>query len=638
MALHKTGIQLAGIIVIFTLCMFSISFAAEDDHAWEERYQSEPYITVLKEVSIKINADYSFTESTHIIEKIQHEAGKDRGEITVDYDQSRQEIKDLEAYIIMPDGTKRQYEKIQEINPAGSSGIYSDNRIKVITMPNVVVGSVIEWKATIVTKKPIIENSFYDSFRFSCFCPVKEARYTITAPKDMKLNFKNLNNEIKPTVLMSENEVTYIWRGDNFDKDEDEQNMPSPEERYKRLTVSTLDNWKQLSAWVWPLFDKNIKVSTEMKKKATELTFDKKTVPEKIQAVIQYIQDNVRYVAMHIEFHGFEPHPADQIFSNKYGDCKDQTILAIAILSEIGIKARPVFLSTQSELNRRDLLPMPFYFDHVILTFDLEGKKYYTDMLFKGYPVQQIPPTLAGKGAFIVNEQGGEFATIPLTDDSEVATIINGKVLVKEDVPVSVDLTVTFPRSWSVIMREGLKAHGSDDREKFLAALGKSIAEGGTVFKADLINENVPYSQMTLAMKFDDPTIVQKAGDMMLFGLPPIKRGKLFTAPKRRYPIIVSQESRMENTIDFCIPDGYETVSVPIIISIDTAFGTYTRNYSTQGSKIIAKEIIRYKRVRIPVGEYQKVQQFLDDISKLTTDKIVIKKKTKIASVTQGKS
>ena len=40
-------------------------------------------------------------------------------------------------------------------------------------MPNVVPGSVIDWQAIIVTKKPIIKNSFWDSFNFNFETPVK---------------------------------------------------------------------------------------------------------------------------------------------------------------------------------------------------------------------------------------------------------------------------------------------------------------------------------------------------------------------------------------------------------------------------------------------------------------------------------
>ncbi|HEX8947525.1 MAG TPA: DUF3857 and transglutaminase domain-containing protein, partial [Dissulfurispiraceae bacterium] len=580
---------------------------------------------------VKINKDYSYTETTHTIDRIQQEGAKDLGEITLEYDQKREEITDIEAYTIMPDGTKLRPEKIQDLNAPSGGGIYSDDRVKVITMPNVTVGSTIDWKATKVTKTPVIPHNFYDSFRFTCTCPIKEARYRITAPKGMKLNFKNLNNAITPKVETSGEEATYTWETYHNETDDNEEFMPSPEERIKRITVSTLTDWKQFSAWAWSLYQKNLTGSPELKKKVRELTADKRTTGDKIQAIIDYIRKDYRYVFMGIESHSYEPHPEDEIFKSKYGDCKDQTLLAIAMLSEIGVKAWPTLLSTGSDLKRRDLLPIPFYFNHVILSFDLQGREYFTDVLLQGYKFQEIPVHLANKGAFVVDDRGGAFVTIPPTDKAEVTTSSEEKVTIRDNGSARVELTLAFPKSVSIELRERLKSMGAEEKEKFYAAMETRLALGGKVLNRRMKNEDVPYSQLLFTMSYENPTLVQRVGDMMMFGLPQVQRGTLFSSPKRRYPVVFLSQAWIEGNVAYTIPDGYEVVSLPKKISLDNGFASYTREYIAEGSRITGKEFFVYKQARIPVEDYHTVQGFFDELSRTTSDKVVIRKQANTA-------
>jgi len=597
----KDNILITVVIAMASIFFHSVAFSEDVDRTWEDKYKSEPYIRLLKEVVIKLNKDNAYTTTTHTIDKIQQEGGKSQGEITLDYDKERQEITDIEAYTIMSDGAKLRYEKLQDRNKPGSFGVYNDDREKVITMPNVVVGSIIDSKSTTKTKKNIIYNNFFDSFRFSCYCPVKEARYKITAPKDMKLNFKSLNNEIQPKIEVSGDEVTYTWESFNNDKDDTEEFMPSPEERFKRITVSSLADWKGFSGWAWSLFQQNLISLPAIKTKVQELAANKKTLTDKVQAVIEYLRTDFRYVAMHIESHGYEPHPADEVFTNKYGDCKDQTLLAITMLSELGVKAWPVFMSTESELRRRDLLPMPFYFDHVILYFELDGNSYFTDVLLKGYHFRDISILLAGKGAFIVNDHGGLFTTIPLADKSETSIVGNSKTLIRENGSVSVDAEVTFPKGYSAMLREAFKTVGDGEKEKLYAALETGIAQGGKVLKREMRNEALPYSQLSFALHFEHPSLVQRMGDRMIFGLPQVPRGIEFSAPKRRYPIVFLNEGEVESNISYTIPESYEVESLPKKVALNTTFAAFTREYVVEANKINIKQVVSTKRAHLTV-------------------------------------
>ena len=595
---------------------------------WEQKNKDEPDITLLLDEAVTINKDYSTITHLHIIKKIQKESAKSLGDIPFFYDQSREEITAVAAYTITPDGQKLQCEKIQDMSASGQNAIYSDERKKVIIMPGVVVGSIIDLEVTVKCRKPNIEHNFFDSFSFSTTAPIKDARYSVTAPSDTALNIRMLNASVEPVIERNSDTITYTWTVYNSDKVNQEEYMPSPEEVNKFITISTLKDWKQLSDWQWSLFTKNMTVTAEMKQKITEVTKDKTTLSDKVQAIIDYIRQDYRYVAMHMESHNYEPHPANEIFKNKYGDCKDQTLLAITLLSKIGVKAFPVLMSSISYLHRGDLLPIPSYFDHVILAIEVDGKCYYTDVLTKGYRFQELPSSYEGRRAFVLNDKGGFFTVLPVQNSNSKNTNTLLKVTIKDDGTAVVETTIIFSRDDSVMLRKEIAKGGPDEREKALAALETVILSGGKLLEKTWENIDMSYDQITVFMRFESSNIVQRMGDMMMFGLPPFQRKTEFSSRKRFYPVVFNSPYRLETRVTYIIPDGYEISVMPKKIDFNPLFAGYIREYESQGAQIVGREFLELKTYRLSVEEYPLLQNFFDDIVRKTNDKILIKKKT----------
>src|SRR3989304_3085230 len=131
---------LLGIVLSMGVCPLPRLAQAEGaGAAWDEKYANEPYVVLLSEEDVTIGKDYATVRKIRMKAKVQNEGGKVIGEIPVRYDQSREEVKDLEAFTVTPDGKKIRYEKVQDLNASGQSAVYTDERVKEISMPNVVV-------------------------------------------------------------------------------------------------------------------------------------------------------------------------------------------------------------------------------------------------------------------------------------------------------------------------------------------------------------------------------------------------------------------------------------------------------------------------------------------------------------------
>ena len=86
----------------------------------------------------------------------------------------------------------------------------------------------------------------------------------------------------------------------------------------------------------------------EIKQQVAKLTASKTTPLEKMQAIAEFVQHDIRYVAIELGIGGLQPHPAPEVFSHRYGDCKDKATLVRSMLHEIGIESYHVVINSSA--------------------------------------------------------------------------------------------------------------------------------------------------------------------------------------------------------------------------------------------------------------------------------------------------
>ena len=71
-----------------------------------------------------------------------------------------------------------------------------------------------------------------------------------------------------------------------------------------------------------------------------------KTPQEKIRAIYYWVQDNIRYIAFEDGIAGFKPEAAQNVYANRYGDCKGMANLTKEMLKVAGFDARLTWIGT----------------------------------------------------------------------------------------------------------------------------------------------------------------------------------------------------------------------------------------------------------------------------------------------------
>src|SRR3989442_926581 len=116
-------------------------------------------------------------------------------------------------------------------------------------------------------------------------------------------------------------------------------NCPSPKNGYA--------DWRGMGNWYLNLVSDRLDASGPIKAQVSALTTSKTSPLQKMQALAEFVQHDIRYVAIELGIGGWQPHPAADVFVHRYGDCKDKATLMRSMLREIGVDSYHVVINTR---------------------------------------------------------------------------------------------------------------------------------------------------------------------------------------------------------------------------------------------------------------------------------------------------
>jgi tetratricopeptide (TPR) repeat protein len=161
---------------------------------------------------------------------------------------------------------------------------------------------------------------------------------------------------------------TYTFHASHLKKEEEEE-IPAWEKDFAgasppSIRLSSFTSWADVGAWYGGLQQPRVRVTPEIRAKADELIKGKSSDTEKIHAIYDFVASRFRYIGVNLGAGRYTPHFAEEVLTNRYGDCKDKHTLFAALLEAAGIHAFPALVSSTYKLDPST--PSGSLFDHVI--------------------------------------------------------------------------------------------------------------------------------------------------------------------------------------------------------------------------------------------------------------------------------
>ena len=339
--------------------------------------------------------------------------------------------------------------------------IYDGEQTALIFIRDVRPGDVLDYSWSLDGANPLLGGKYVDELDLSSAVPAKQIRHRLLWPLGRPLAWRGA----EPEITVSGSEQSYVWQRENVAALDVEDSLPSWFEPWESVQLSEFASWSEVARWADAMFRLDAR-STEAVK-ALAATFAKQPTPEaRATAAIRFVQDEIRYLGIEMGRNSHEPHQPWETLAQRWGDCKDKTLLLVALLRELGFEAHPALVNTKLQHRLGEKLPSPFLFDHVIAQVIAGGRAYYIDGT--------------------ISEQGGALTSIETPNDglslivrpdtsalTKVSTNARGNVHVEQTYtttdfqqPVALELKTTYSGSDADAMRGYLASLSVDDYAK----------------------------------------------------------------------------------------------------------------------------------------------------------------------------
>ena len=660
--LHRELGLAAGMFTVWLGVLCPSPASAGDAPAWMHTAAAAPLpphdektdaVTIYSEDVIIVQSERKIKSIERRVYKILRPGGRDYGVAYAEFDSNRK-ITSMKAWCIPAQG--KDYEvkdkEALEVSLAGveASELISDVKNRILKIPGADPGSVVGFEIEVETRPYILQ----DWWHFQSRIPVREARYSLQMPAGWEYKAAWMNHkEIQPTPSGA-NE--WQWVVTDLPGIREEDNMPPWRAVAAQMIVSFLppggsgkkgfENWAEMGRWEVGLVQGRRDLSLELKQKVSEVTASASTTLAKMQAIAAFVQKDIRYVAIELGIGGWQPHPAQEIFAHRYGDCKDKATLMSAMLKEIGVDSYYLDINVHRGAVTSGTPPHMYWFNHEILGIRLPdnvtdpslmaiynhpklGRILIFDPTSELTPLGQVPGPLQANYGLLVTEDGGDLIQVPQLSSSASGNRRTAKLKLSPDGTLSGDVTEFRRGDSAAYQRYELRAAAKDaDRIKPIESLLSPSLGTFKITSASVGNLNVHDQPFQYIYSFVAYKYAKNAGDLLLVRPRVIGNWSSDILEKkepRKYPVEFEGPVENVDNYEIVVPEGYVVDDLPPPAEVDYSFASYHSKIEANGNVLTYTRTMKIKELSVPVDKLEQLKSFYRTIASDERNTAVLK-------------
>jgi hypothetical protein len=327
---------------------------------------------------------------------------------------------------------------------------------------------------------------------------------------------------------------------------------------------------------------------------------------------------------------GHQPHPAAEVFSHRYGDCKDKATLLSTMLKEIGIESYYVLINTQRG-SVTVATPPNLAFDHAILAIalpaDLEtttlqagishpklGKILFFDPTNALTPLGRLSGRLQGNFGMLITPEGGELLELPHLPVDTNGIERTAKMTLDDKGTLRGDVHEVRLGDRAAAQRYELRSTTQDtDRIRPVEAVVGASFSTFQILKATVANLRVADRPFEWNYTLEAENFAKAAGDLLLVR-PRVLGSKssslLETKEPRQYPIEFAGPERDTDVFEIALPPGYEMEELPPPVNVDDGFASYRSKTEIVGRALRYTRTFEIKELSVPVSKAEQLRDF----------------------------
>jgi uncharacterized protein DUF3857/transglutaminase superfamily protein len=566
-------------------------------------YPDDDYIYLFDDGVIRFEADGRGSRTYRQIVQILTQDGAEAwGEQSFSYSSGSERLTVNWIRVVKPDGAvisaQPAHEQESLAPVAFDAPVYSDQKVRRVTLSGVAPGTLVDWSYTVERLKPLVPGDYYTGWRVTTGRLTRRSRLMVDVPASVTPRIHEENVRFQRRTAEAKGRRVYTWATSEVQKIASEPFAASPNSLYVSIDVSAPIAWPDVARWYAGLSRERYRLSPELEAKLAELVRGARTLDDSLRVVHRWVAQDFRYVSLSLGIGGYLPRLPAQVLDTRYGDCKDKATLFIALARRMGLPAYPVLLSSRGGAD--STLPTVEQFDHMIAALDRPGSagRLYLDLTSELTPYGELPPAEQGSFALVVHDDGrGEEVILPEAPVTANRAEVRFVGELNADGLFTGRYTETKLGSTQYRLRQVYaRPYTQEELGRITQALADGLFPGAKGDSLRVFDGRDLAATPSVAVIVRNAPAVSTTGGARILTLPTSLpnfaslglAAQLEQRKPRRFPIDVAEVIGPLETVAelrVTLPDGWRA-HLPPSVAEASAFGNYSAEYVQQGREL----------------------------------------------------
>lgn len=578
--------------------------------------------------SVRFESDGSRTIRSHLVYKVVNPAavaGSAFSAVATPWAPWLNDKPAIRARVVSPDGSSRELDPATIVDSAASAldpNLFGDIRVTRAPLPALGAGAVVETEIVMVERVPFPGAGAVTRASLQRLVPAQHVRLSIQAPSALPFRYRvDAAPGLTPRHTVENGLEQWTFdTGPTVPPDDFPLMVPSDVHMFPTVTFSTGKSWNDIATGYAKIIEEKLS-QAKVGDLAARLTKGKTTRDAKIAAIVEFLNHEIRYTGVELAQASLFPSTPAETLARKYGDCKDKSLLLVALLRSAGIDAHLALLSAGARLDVAPDQPGMGLFDHAIVRIAGEPSL-WIDATAETARVGQLPAMDRGRWSLVVDSRTSDLVRV-----DEARSTDNGIVTELEirlaPYGASEIIETTRPRGADEIGARAIYAAVSDNkklRESFASYVKQqySAKDVGAIEHADPRDFSRPFYMTIHALQAQrGSTNLRTAGAYVEIG------GLFDSLPADfRYPPDPNDEkAKKERVHDYQLgephvvelhyrivpPPGFQATKLPPDSDRELGPARFSEHYSVQADGSVTAEL-RFDSVKRRFTPAERIQ------------------------------
>jgi len=574
--------------------------------------------------------------------KVLTEKGKDRASVEIPYEAKYVGVTDIRARAIAPDGTITPF-----TGKAFNSTIVKTQGIKYLaktfTLPNVQVGSIIEWKYT----------EFWDDWVFAPHWVVqddlltKHAKFTFVPMFKPGHYIQDYRGDIKDRVAytligLPENTAIKTTVNNRMELElndipafEEEDFAPPADVLKMRVnfyygtdkTTKPQEFWKSEGKYWSKYVDKFAGHSGRVAAAVSHTVNPTDTADQKARKIYAYVQkiknltftENERGLEALLSRENREKRTVDDVLEKNEGD-RDEIARAFwAMARAAGLQAYMMRVADRDEYFFQQNTPDPSQLTSEIVIVVVDGKEIFVDpgtpLCPFGHLVWQHTST---HGLRQTGDGGTALAPTPEANYKEAISKRVGNITISEDGSAKGSIGIGWTGEEALVHKlRGLKTDAAGRKKELEDNLKAMLPNGATVQLVSADGWEDVEKQLSATFKIEIPSYASSTGKHMLVptNLFESRNRQPFTHGERKQPVYFNFPYYLMDETTITFPASFQMENLPQVQPIQTDYSIYKLTHTAQGNSVKISRTYAMAGIAFHQEEYANLRKFFGAVN-----------------------